>query len=73
MPNNYNQPYNQYTNQYSNSPQPMSFNPTNLNSDEPGEEAAIGGFKTKRHKNKHMKKKGKKSKSKRNKKSKKSN
>jgi hypothetical protein len=55
--------------QYSYSPQPMRFNPTNSNSNDSGSgpEAYIGGL-TKRHKNKHMKKK---SKSRRSKKSKK--
>ena len=67
--NNYKQPYNQYTDQYSNSPQStMSFNSTNSN--ETGQEAYIGGL-TKRHKNKHMKKKSRSSRSRRSKKSKK--
>jgi hypothetical protein len=66
--NNYKQPYNQYTDQYSNSPQSTSFNSTNSN--ETGQEAYIGGL-TKRHKNKHMKKKSRSSRSRRSKKSKK--
>ena len=56
---NFNNPNNNSNNpqyEYNNSPERMSTDSYDSSS---GQEAAIGGFKTKRHKNKYMKKKSK--------------